>query len=312
SDSSDGPADRRFEALDPMNTPRLTAPLAAVAICFLLLASCSTNSGTTTGTAPASTEATPFGPAGTSADATVISLPLDPYFLPPADNVRLHTALDRLVTECLRSAGVQPPAPATDPAPVLGRYERRYGLTSAAGARTTGYHLPAHPDPAQVPLSPDQLNALTGPQGCQESAARRITGTTSYPGDAYLVRSVNQESFDRSTKTPEVVAAVAAWSRCMKQAGHDYATPLQTGTWPSEQPTDEERTTALTDVACKQQTRLVRIWNEAEAAIQRSLIQQNTTAFDNVLAERRRMLSEADTVLAEGPASGPGRSAAFG
>ncbi|MFF4922363.1 hypothetical protein ACFY4B_17420 [Kitasatospora sp. NPDC001261] len=305
-----------------MDTPRLTAPLAAVATCLLLLASCSTNSGTTTGTAPTSTRGTPPGPAGTSADSTktapdpaddptVISLPLDPYFLPPADNARLHTALDRLVADCLRNAGVRPPAPATAPTPVLGRYERRYGITSASGARTTGYHLPAHPDPAQVRLSPDQLNALTGPQSCQESAARRITGTTSYPGDAYLVRSVNQESFDQSTKNPEVVAAVAAWSRCMKQAGHDYATPLQTGTWPSEQPTDEERTTAITDVVCKQQTRLVRIWNEAEAAIQRTLIQQNTTAFDNVLAERRRMLSEADTLLAEGPASGPSHSAAF-
>ncbi len=187
---------------------------------------------------------------------------------------------------------------------MLGRYERRYGLTSAAGARTTGYHLPAHSDPTQIPLSPDQLNALTGPNGCQESAARRITGTTSYPGDAYLVRSVNQESFDRSTKASEVVAAVAAWSRCMKQADHDYATPLETGAWPSERPTDQERRTALADVACKQQTRLVLIWNEAEAAIQRILIQENATAFDDVLAERRRMLSEADIVLAQ-PEPGP-------
>ncbi|GHF77221.1 hypothetical protein GCM10018790_64160 [Kitasatospora xanthocidica] len=66
----------------------------------------------------------------------------------------------------------------------------------------------------------------------------------------------------------------------------------------------EERTTALMDIACKQETGLVRIWNEAEAAVQRTLIQQNATAFDGVLTERRRMLGEADAVLAR-PAPGP-------
>ncbi|MEU1290639.1 hypothetical protein [Kitasatospora sp. NPDC005856] len=318
-----------------MKTPRLAAPLAVVGACCLLLASCSTSGGTATGTRPVSGEGRPPGTpntprtaaAATAATATataaaeaatpepatpepatdgpaVISLPLDPYFLPPADEARLHTALDRLVADCLRSAGLRPPAPADAHAPALGRYERRYGLTSAAGARTTGYHLPDHPTPTQAPLSPAQVNALAGPQGCQESAARRITGTTSYPGDPYVVRSANQESFDRSAGAPEVVAAVTAWSRCMRRSGYDYATPLRTGTWPSERATDEERATALTDVACKQETGLVRIWNEAEATVQRTLIQQNSIAFEGVLTERRRMLGEADAVLAR-PEPGP-------
>ncbi|MGW1178990.1 hypothetical protein ACWD4P_35315 [Kitasatospora sp. NPDC002543] len=289
-----------------MNTPRLAAPLAAVATCCLLIASCSTSGG---GPAPrASGTGVPPGPAaagvttepapGAVDGPAAISLPLDPYFLPPAEEARLHAALDRLVADCLRSSGLQPPAPAVAQPPVLGRYERRYGLTSAAGARTTGYHLPARPNPAQPPLAPALVKALTGPQGCQENAARRITGTTGYPGDAYPVRSANQESFDRSVKAPEVVAVVAAWSGCMKQAGYDYATPLKIGTWPSEQPTGEERKTALADVACKQQTDLVRIWNEAEAAVQRDLIRQNAATFDGVLAERHRMLDEADAVLA--------------
>ncbi|MFJ7279421.1 hypothetical protein [Kitasatospora sp. NPDC098663] len=295
-----------------MNAPRLAAPLVAVVTCCLLLASCSTSTsgGGATGTPPAAAAVTSEAVPGVTPEVTpevtpgpatdgpaVISLPLDPYFLPPADEARLHTALDRLVADCLRSAGLQPPAPAGVQAPLLGRYERRYGLTSATGARTVGYHLPDHPAPTQAPLSPAQTKALTGPQGCQESAARRITGTTGYPGDAYVVRSANQESFEQSAKTPEVVAVVTAWSRCMKRAGYDYATPLRTGTWPSERATGEERTTALADVACKQETGLVRIWNEAETAVQRTLIQQNATAFDGVLAERRRMLSEADAVL---------------
>ncbi|MFE6049133.1 hypothetical protein ACFQ6N_00065 [Kitasatospora sp. NPDC056446] len=292
-----------------MNTPRLAAPLAAVVICCLLLASCSTGGGTATGTPPgtaaATPNATPETTPGAAADApAVISLPLDPYFLPPAEEARLHTALDRLVADCLRTAGLQAPAKTSPQPPVLGRYERRYGLTSTATARTTGYHLPDHPLPAQIPLTPAQLNALTRPQGCQESAAQRITGTTGYPGDAYLVRSTDQESFDQSAKAPEVVAVIAAWSRCMKRAGYDYTTPPQTGSWPSGQATGEERTTALTDVACKQETGLVRIWNDAEAAVQRTLIRQNATAFDAVLAERHRMLDEADTVLTQ-PAPGP-------
>ncbi|MEV7358408.1 hypothetical protein [Kitasatospora sp. NPDC091276] len=307
-----------------MNAPRLAAPLAAplvaVVTCCLLLASCSTSTsgGGATGTPPSAaaavtSEAVPgvtpdftpdFTPGAATDGPAVISLPLDPYFLPPTDEARLHTALDRLVADCLRSAGLQPPGPAGVQAPLLGRYERRYGLTSATGARTVGYHLPDHPAPTQAPLSPAQMKALTGPQGCQESAARRITGTPGYPGDAYVVRSANQESFERSAKTPEVVAVVTAWSRCMKRAGYDYATPLQTGTWPSERATGEERTTALADVACKQETGLVRIWNEAETTVQRTLIQQNATAFDGVLAERRRMLSEADAVLGR-PEPGP-------
>lgn len=290
-----------------MNAPRLAAALAAVVTCSLLLVSCSATGEPAAGTPFASGEGRPPATAAPEIAAdgpAAVSLPLDPYFLPPAEEARLHTALDRLVAGCMRSHGLQLPARTDAQAPVLGRYERRYGLTSAAAARATGYHLPDRPDPTQVPLSPAQLNALTGPRGCQEAAARRITGTNSYPADAYAVRSANHESFDRSAKAPEVMAVVAAWSRCMKRAGYGYATPLQTGTWPSERATDEERTTALADVACKQKTGLVQVWSKAEAAIQRTLIQQNAAALDGVLAERRHMLRKADAVL---PSSRTGR-----
>ncbi|MFF5158246.1 hypothetical protein ACFY3N_18745 [Streptomyces sp. NPDC000348] len=135
------------------------------------------------------------------------------------------------------------------------------------------------------------------PEGCTATAARQITGTSSYPTDPELVRRLNVESYERSLTEPRVRQAMQRWSDCMKGRGHRHATPIEP-TFTAPSPTESEKKTALADVACKRETALVDIWSTTETTIQHDLIAQHGSALDAVLRDRDRMLARADDVQA--------------
>lgn len=236
-----------------------------------------------------------------------VTLPLDPYFLAPADTARLHRALDLLVAGCMRRAGLEPPPDRPKAPPASPRNQRRYGVTSEEAAGTLGYHPPDVPSAPAPHLTADQTTALSGtgtgrpgpggspPQGCTVAAARQITGTNSYPMDPELVRQLNYDSYERTLTEPPVRRAMQQWSNCMKGRDHRYATPLEP-TFTDPRPTAEEKRTALADVACKRQTDLINIWSTTETAVQKDLIAKRRSALDAVLGDRDRMLARADAV----------------
>jgi hypothetical protein len=158
----------------------------------------------------------------------------------------------------------------------------RYGLIDAPQAARYGHHpVPdsTPPDRSNASGTPDFYAVLGGkskkelggqpiPQGgCAGEGARKVG----------LDQLTNLEMTTmwntlnaRSQNDPRVVAAMGAWSACMKQAGYTFKDSWQANNdtrWGGRTVSPAEIATATADVRCKQQTNLVGIWMAVETAL---------------------------------------------
>ena len=181
--------------------------------------------------------------AAASGDATAgpprITLPLDPYQVSDDDFATVSRALTELTDRCMRRQGLTYEAPAPQDTATAGPagHERRYGITVLESARTHGYHLAGTParHPEQPKRSKAYERALTGTgkplddaefdDGCTGEAHRELEAGIDMEA-VDLPQWYKRDSFQRSLDDPRVKAVFAAWSRCMAEAGHRYATPL--------------------------------------------------------------------------------------
>ncbi|MGI5526961.1 hypothetical protein ACQEVX_05850 [Streptomyces syringium] len=287
---------------------RLSIALLACGAC-LATASCSTGGGKDAPTAgPAAPPTVPTTP---SAGARPGPLPLDSHFLSREDHRKLRSALDLLVAACMKRAGVPlPPAPEAAAEPP--RHERRYGISSPDQAARYGYHLAERtPPPTPPPVTARQQRALSGtpdgkpgpggspPEGCNAAAARKITGTASFPADALVVRQLNMDSFEQSKNDARVRTVLRKWSDCMKAGGFSYAGPLDAPRAMAAGPRASAReiATARADIACKDRTRLIGVWSAVETAYQHRLIKERANELAAARRERDDRLRRAAEVL---------------
>lgn len=244
-------------------------------------------------------------------------LPLDEYRLSPVQHLTVTNAYRVLMGRCVTGFGFDRP-PGTDVGPLIGPRtwtERRYGLSDPAIAAVDGYGL-AERDPARHPidragirarLSPAVLAVIsgTGPRqangravphdGCA-GQARRTLRMQPAGLDVLLAQNLAARSFTLSREDPRVRAAIAAWSRCMRAAGLDYASPLDPAADPAFAggPTPRELRTAGADLACKRETNLIGIWYAVESGYQADLIAAHTGALRAVRDANRTMLRLAE------------------
>ncbi|MFD9336235.1 hypothetical protein ACFWBF_17755 [Streptomyces sp. NPDC060028] len=127
----------------------------------------------------------------------------------------------------------------------------------------------------------------------------QITGTTSYPVDAELLRGLDFESFELGRRDPRTTRVIDAWAACMEASGATHAAG------PDEKPPAlrgsqadaEEIRTALADVACKENTGLVGTWAGVEAAYQQDLLRQHGTEIKDIERQRQSQLAKtAETI----------------
>ncbi|WP_147375529.1 hypothetical protein [Jiangella rhizosphaerae] len=263
----------------------------------------------------ASDPGAPPAPPG-EADAAHLALPIEPYLVGPDDAAVLDRATVTLVERCLRRFGEDADLPVPDPGPRLGPTERRYGLTDPAVAATHGYHLAGdatRSGPAPVAVDDTVLLGATTPGatvaglavpegGCVGEASRAVGGA---PGSAEIVQRINADSVSGAMTDPRVVAAFAAWSACMADAGYDYDDPWQPpadGWLEDATPSTEEIAVATADVACKESTRLVAIWHHVDVELQEELVAAHEAELALVERDNRRRLEAAREVLADGQA----------
>ncbi|NWF26161.1 hypothetical protein HW130_07745 [Streptomyces sp. PKU-EA00015] len=257
--------------------------------------------------------------AGRNAPFT-FTLPLDKYALDQAETLLLRRAEIRVQESCVRRFGVAPLPDRVDRAHV-GKAEasRRYGLTDIRSAAENGYQWPDDPavPVAQLP-QPDVTQAmlLSGrtPQGqpleeykgmpvpaegCYGEAKRRVYGDhEGHPGRE-LAQRIDFDSHEASTQDNRVVDAFAEWSRCMKESGHSYQSPLTVTDDPrfaDPAVDDYERSVARADVTCKFRVGLLRTWNSVESSLQSEMIEKHRPSLAR-LADSQRAMTDAAAVI---------------
>lgn len=226
----------------------------------------------------------------------------------------VETAEDVLVGWCLRRQGIawKPlhlPQGEADP-----NHRRRYGVMEPLIAERFGYHLPPntpetarrqrqHKDRARLPMDV-QLAAFgkTGTGGCWKKAHASLLRQAPGP-DTDRMYAHHRKTLAASRKRAAVSRTVRAWKACMLAKGYRYDDPYEAGAdkrwWNSRQPSPTELATAVADVACKKETRLVSVWARAEARLQREIIHTREAEFERAATAKRRQLAFAKCVLAE-------------
>lgn len=310
--------------------PRCLSAVALVSGCALGLGACSSASLTSAPTSNASTAvAVPSAPAVKGAAQAIsdpgltqgLVLPLEAYMEPyPEQSVIARAQVD-LVEGCMAKFGFTytPPAPGVPLSNDDANMNRRYGVSDADVAAQYGYHLPnyAAQPVAPSPVSSAEQLVLTGRAGSTASSSPTavayhgipiphngcigsIVAKLGAPLDTSLPDRLDSTSLDQSQAEPVVQKALHAWSACMKSKGYTVDTPFNapalaaSSNGPS--PTSQEIEIAEADVACKQQTNLVKIWFTAESAIQNQQVEQNQLALNQLRQQIDAAVKAAATV----------------
>ncbi|MFJ3941788.1 hypothetical protein [Streptomyces parvus] len=221
-----------------------------------------------------------------------LRLPLEDYRAAPVDAYAWQVAIQQEWRSCMARYGVEdfgppPVAEATVEAQVNATTGRRYGISNMEQAKKYGYHLPnGLSSPPHWEPKPGLETAIftgSGPEivdgehagkavpagGCRSEAAAKFPVPRSPEAD-----NLDATVFEQSKSDEVVVAAVNAWSTCMKKAGFERSHPLEDlGAYASSAaPGNEEITQAVTDVRCKEETRLIEIWGKEESVRQERAI----------------------------------------
>ncbi|GHG04880.1 hypothetical protein ACFFSH_36865 [Streptomyces filamentosus] len=251
-----------------------------------------------------------------------LTLPIERYLVSYADEITFLEGRGNAEIKCMRALGfpswrteklgANPPSSGSS-----SNMERRYGITIRSEAEKTGYHDPSESAGSTSSLAgqetPQAIAALKGKQngkavqalegkpipegGCIGESRRQVPSP-----DITLAEELSGQSFTASQETPEVKAAMAAWSACMKERGYQVATVWDaanlTDPASSSSAGDVEKKTALAEVDCKQQTDLVAIWFKAEQKIQETLVAKHQDALGKARANTVAGLTAARQVTA--------------
>jgi hypothetical protein len=229
-------------------------------------------------------------------------LPADAYAFTLPETGRIDLARELLAGRCMQRLGYAFDADAArreidagnrNTVANLGWYgnKRRYGVTDPAIAARYGYHLVTgtlggtSPAPGFGTVTPAMRTALTGTCTREASTALSPDGVV---GEADVVAALGSASFRDSMHSPTVTAVFAQWSACMLEKGYHYATPAVAGAeFDVDDPhiTPAETAAASADVACKQRTRLLEVWQSFETTEQNRRIAQNPRGFAQAKAD---------------------------
>lgn len=227
-------------------------------------------------------------------------LPVEAYMVSKADARLVGVSRDQVIDVCMERAGFPQWTPAPDLPALGGKTETdwRYGIHDAALAAKRGYH----PDAAeQIAYDKAMMAGAVDKSGAdpkaEESCALSASGTVPAVVASDLVQKIKADSFKESVKEPQVVAAFAQWSSCMKAKGYSYSKPMDAGDDPRfNDPytvTDLEIATAKADIACRTQNHVEKTWFDAESALQTKAIKANQSALAFVKTANEETVAKA-------------------
>ncbi|WP_285587644.1 hypothetical protein [Herbidospora sp. NBRC 101105] len=226
-------------------------------------------------------------------DGRPLVLPLDAYQVSPEDQLVVARARTELFRGCMARSGFT--VPVRDAAPAVPLNHERYLLEDENAAQTRGYH----PSEAQQAISGPPTRH-PGAGDCEEEAVTGLAPTKDAAAAMRLVDDLKSRSWEQSVRDSRVAAVFAAWSSCMAGFGHHYPNPRAANNdtaFQTEEPTPREITTAVSDVRCKRQTKVVDTWALVEAAYQKRAIFENRAELEEGRSAIASLVSAARTVV---------------
>lgn len=309
----------------PMSRFARRSALAGGAFALAAVSACSGGSGASTSSSPPALGAVP-----SNASAASLALPVERYLFTPSQVALLEYAAYESSRTCMQRYGLSAPdVPRPTGVYAGGLVALRYGPADGQSAARYGYHrtaaalVPQGSGPKVTSLSsfsPAAFLVFTGtaPTGSNANtiAAQHNLGTIPAGGcravgdqaiaaSAVLAQSpaaeqVKNQGFADSQADPRVTAVVHAWSRCMKTAGYDYASPIDAygdPRWSTSSVSRVEIDAAVADVACKQKTNLVGVWFAVESAWEVRLMADDRGQLATELAGKTAQLARASAYL---------------
>ncbi|WP_026423475.1 hypothetical protein [Actinokineospora inagensis] len=264
----------------------------------------------------------PLGEVATVRETYDLVLPLDSYRATAEQLATIGTANDMLVQQCMRRFGFDTPVVSHENPR---QPNRRYGISASDDYANWGYHpspdqFPQRKanDPNQQKHSDAEWQVFTGRDGstvvngekvpdggCRVEAGKTLNfyanNDTSHETADDLVQNLSNESNASARGDSRLIAAWANWSKCMDEAGYDYATPWDANDdgawWKDQNPSDKEIATAKADVGCKEKTNVIGVNLAVETAYQSRLIEKNAEALKDYRVLLDNRIKEATAVV---------------
>lgn len=300
------------------NSKTVASAVAAAVFSVLVLVGCAAAHPTATessvGVIPEDIDVDAYSGVSAVLDRSAQSIvfPIDAYFTDPVEQGRIEQANALLLDACMRTSGrAYPPAESdlTDDAVVP---DTAYGIWSAERAARFGYSFDPTAD-AESDAANDAMIALSAADPDWDPAFLEcLDETEQLPG---LGRDAGGDSSLAITELPQTIrnnakllasrrsewdGARRAWSDCLEEHGLQLRTGEQSP-WSPQVPDDQEAAirTAVIDVRCKEDTRLVETLSSLEAQYQAAMIDQQRAALDKVAEEEAEIVTRADEIIAK-------------
>ncbi|MDY0810779.1 hypothetical protein [Kitasatospora purpeofusca] len=221
------------------------------------------------------------------------------------EQAQLGRAVSTLTEDCMHTAGYaswnSPPE-----LPKVGSKtltDLRYGIHDAALVAKRGYH----PDAAEKAAHDAAVEAAVAarPGGATVSAEKNCGQQGKQKiGDAQagfqLAEQLANRAFTKAKQEPDVAAAFAQWSGCMKESGYTYREPLDAVDNPKfgRDVTKEEIDTAVADLKCRGRSNVALVWYEAEVRLQKADLEMNAQALQDGRAKLDSAMENVNAALA--------------
>lgn len=250
----------------------------------------------------------------------LLPAPLRPYMLSAESYYTIMTAENILADQCMAEFGFDPSENSLDREAMLREEQatdaRLFGITDMESARKYGYMPPpdffgepssadeqmsdahffvlygATPDEALSPgstaTSPGEVGGRSVPAGgCLGAARVDLWGDADAQAKDQFSQQLRTDTYFQAQSDPAVQGALNEWARCMQAAGFTYQSPLEPHfpRDPGSEAPAVEIETALADVACKEQTQLVKRWNDTYVRYQTTAIEKNELALEELRRE---------------------------
>ncbi|MFI5621273.1 hypothetical protein [Streptomyces sp. NPDC051567] len=284
--------------------------LATVLVAAALLSGCAAEAAP-----PKKSEAEAFPPPEPAPQARSLAFPFSAYLLNDSETHLTYRATDLLIRACMGERGhawADVPLPDVDDA---WRNRLHYGVIEPEVARRYGYRPPPDllaPAPVREAVEAMRQRDARTPQAarepaeqCRQQAKDRLTrnATASFA----KLNDAKADTYEAAQRDPAVTDGFRRWSACMKERGHAYGSPKETGDdarWADREEdapaSGEEERTARDDVACKESTGLVAVWFGAEKRLQEEAVRADADYFAALKAANDQYLRNAREVLAGG------------